>query len=198
MGSFEITQKIVKVRLGEAVTLEEPTQAIITDLPLPDDAPARVKTLRAEGKKWYVTVTYLPNSEEPFALFCHTNHKEKTAPTEDAVERLTELARASGILEEHILSLEEKMQNDTNVSKLTRSISLLLRHKVPILSIVRTLDQMETIMVGSFLFQIKKFLSQYIKDGQEVEGETCKECGGTLVYSEGCMMCSSCGNSKCG
>lgn len=52
MGSFEITQKIVKVRLGEAVTLEEPTQAIITDLPLPDDAPARVKTLRAEGKEW--------------------------------------------------------------------------------------------------------------------------------------------------
>lgn len=198
MASFEITKKISKVRLGELAPAVEQTPVIITDVPLPDDAPARVKTLRAEGKKWYVTVTYLPNSEQPFALFCHTNNKEKTAQTDDAVERLIALARSSGILEEHILSLEEKMQHDTNVSKLTRSISLLLRHHVPILNIVRTLDQMESIFVGSFLFQIKKFLSQYIKDGQEVDGEKCTSCGGVLVFSEGCMMCSSCGNSRCG
>lgn len=198
MANFEIVKKISKVRLGELAPVAEPVPVIITDVPLPDDAPARVKTLRAEGKKWYVTVTYLPNSEQPFALFCHTNNKEKTAQTDDAVERLIALARSSGILEEHVLALEEKMVNDANVSKLTRSISLLLRHNVPILSIVRTLDQMETIFVGSFLFQIKKFLSQYIKDGQEVDGEKCTSCGGVLVFSEGCMMCSSCGNSRCG
>lgn len=196
-----IDKKIVSVHLGEGPKgpSEDNQQVIVTDVKLPTDAQARLKTLKAEGKKWYLTVAYHPDSELPFALFCHTNHKEKGAQTSDAVSRLLALARTSGILEEHILGLEAKIEHDTNVSKLTRIISLLLRHRVQIAKIVRELDKMEDIFAGSFLFQIKKFLSQYLKDGEKVEGETCTECGSSnLVYSEGCMMCADCGSSKCG
>lgn len=205
MGSSNATarheingNKIVSVRLGAPDKGKPVAPALATDIPLPSDAPARVKTLRADGKKWYVTVAYLPNSEQPFVIFCHTNHKEKTAPVEDAVGLLIDLAKAHGILDEYIRNLEDKILQDNNVSKLTRTISLLLRHQVDMRKIVQALDQVENVFVGSFFFQIKKFLAQHIKEGEEVEGSICAECRGPLVYSEGCKTCTNCGHSKCG
>lgn len=173
-------------------------KVIVTDVKLPFDAPARMKTLRADNKKWYMTVVYHQDTEQPFALFCSTNHPEKTAPISDAVQRLIGLAQQAGILEEHILGLKSKISSDNNINKLTRTISLLLRHNVSISSIVAELDKME-IYVGSFLFQVKSFLSAYIKDGEVVKGGECEECGsGNIIYSEGCLQCVDCGSGKCG
>lgn len=195
---INIENKIVSVRLKNKVSIDE-EKVIVTDVKLPSDAPARMKTLRADGKKWYMTVVYLPNSEVPYALFCSTNNREKGAQTNDAVDRLLSLARSKGILEEHVKQLEEKMDQDNNVNKLTRSISLLLRHRVGMASIVNELETVDNVFVGSFLFQIKKFLSQYIKDGEKVEGKTCGECGSkNLIFTEGCMKCVDCGTGACG
>lgn len=189
--------KVVSYSLKEVE--EDVSENIIkTDIKLPDDAPARMKTLTAEGKKWYLTVVFHENSGQPFALFCRTNNREKTAQTSDAVDRLIDLAKRKGILEQHINTTLEKVAHEPNVDKLTRVISLLLRHGVLIKNIVAELSKMEDVFIGSFLFQIRKFLSQYIKDGEEVEDDKCSECGGTLVYSEGCMSCRDCGYSKCG
>ena len=199
MESIKIDSKIANVYIDNPENVTEEEHVIVTDVSLPDDAPARVKTLRAEGKKWYLTVTYRPESEKPFALFCHTNHPEKTAHTSNAVEKMIEMAHNKGIANEHIDKLQEKMKNDSNVNKLTRTISLLLRHNVAIKNIVAVIDTVPDVYVGSFLFQIKKFLSQYIKEGEKVEGHTCQDCGSTnLQFSEGCMMCVDCGSSKCG
>jgi translation initiation factor 2 beta subunit (eIF-2beta)/eIF-5 len=196
MGSSkQLAGKIIKYEIVD----NNGERVIVTDVSLPDDVPARMKTLRAEGKKWYLTVAYLPDSEEPFALFCSTNHNEKSAQTSDAVERLVALARRKGILEDHVIDLIKKIEHDNNVSKLTRTISLLLRHKVSIKNIVSELNQMQDVFVGSFLFQIKKFLSQYIKEGEKAEGVKCEACGSTnVVFSEGCFMCKDCNSTKCG
>ena len=195
-----ISNKIVGVSLATKKKSVDKTEVIIpTDVKLPSNAPARLKTLRAEGKKWYLTIVYHEESERPFALFCKTNNREASSHTSDAVDRLTSLAREKGIAEEHVLKLIEKTHYSTNIEKLTRSISLLLRHGVLIKNIVYTLDQMQDVYVGTFLFQIKKALSQYIEDGETVEGAKCTECGShNLVYSEGCMVCRDCGHSKCG
>lgn len=196
MGSSkQLAGKIIKYEIVD----NNGERVIVTDVSLPDDVPARMKTLRAEGKKWYLTVAYLPDSEEPFALFCSTNHNEKSAQTSDAVERLVALARKKGILEDHVVDLIKKIEHDNNVNKLTRTISLLLRHKVSIKNIVSELNQMQDVFVGSFLFQIKKFLSQYIREGEKAEGVVCESCGSTnVVFSEGCFMCKDCNSSKCG
>ncbi len=198
LGSFNIDGKIVSVHLGDKVVKKD-LQVLVTDVKLPEEVDAKVKTLKAEGKKWYVTVTQHPDSGLPFALFCYTNSKEKTAQTSDAVDRLLKLARDSGILEEHVSNLESKIAADNNVGKLTRVLSLLLRHQVKIKNIVFTLDQMDEIYVGSFLFQIKKLLSGYVADGEKIEGGKCNDCGSTnLIFSEGCSVCADCGSSKCG
>lgn len=192
---IEIDKKIKSVEIGSKTADEI---IIPENVILPDDAPARMKVLKAEGKKWYLTVVYHESTEQPFAIFCHTNSREKTAQTSDAVDRLLDLALRKGISDKFIQQTKEKVDHEANTSKLTRVISLLLRHGVLIKNIVLELDKMEDIYVGSFLFQLKKFMSNYIKDGEKVNGQYCSECGGTLLYSEGCFKCKDCGSSKCG
>lgn len=192
----EITKKITQVAIKDNKDIREtitPENVI-----LPDDAPARMKILHAEGKKWYLTVVYHENTQQPFALFCHTNNREKTAQTSDAIERLYKLAKRKKIPARFIADVQEKSQHEANTSKLTRAISLLLRHGVLIKNITSELDKMEDVYVGSFLFQLKKFLSNYILDGEVAEDVVCSECGGELIYSEGCFKCKDCGASKCG
>lgn len=175
-------------------------EIIKDDVKLPDSAPAIMKTLRAEQRKYYVTVVYHENSaNRPFALFVKSNHHESNTTTSDAVDVLLKLARKKKIPKKHIEDVESKIIADNNANKVARTISLLLRHGVLIKNIVAALDKVEDVFVGSFIFQIRKFLSAYIKDGDKVEDEKCMECGSTeVVYQEGCKKCISCGSSKCG
>jgi len=196
--ALPIFQKIVSVSLNKLAPKEQaPEEVILDSVKLPDDSPARMKVLRSEGRKWYLTVVYHKSTEQPFALFCHTNSPEKSASTSDAVERMLGLARRKKIPEDYVRDVEKKIHHESNTTKLTRVISLLLRHGVLIKNIVAELNRMEDIYVNSFLFQLKKFLSNYIMDGEVADDQECEECGGKIIYSGGCFMCSSCGSSKC-
>lgn len=176
-----------------------PEEIILEDVKLPDSAPASVKILRAENRKWYLTCVYHPDDQRPIAFFAHTNSPEKTIQTHDAIERLINLARTKGIPDNHIETTLRKIQVDNNVSKICRAISLLLRHGVLIKNVVNEIDKIDNVFVGSFLFQIKKYLSSYIRNGEKVD-EECNNCGSknSMVYQDGCKTCSQCGNAKCG
>lgn len=174
-------------------------EIILEDVKLPDSAPATMKILRAEGRKWYLTVIWNETQTRPLAFFVHTNSYEKSVTAEDAVEVLEKLAKKKGIPKKHIDIALEKMAMDNNPTKIARMISLNLRHGVLIKNIVAALDKVQNVHVGTFMFQIKKFLSTYIKDGEKVQDTTCESCGSqNIVYSEGCMKCADCGSSKCG
>ena len=179
-------------------TVDDDVEIILENADLPDASPAVMKTLRAEGRKWYIHVVLNESQTKPFAIFAHTNNTEKNVTTSDAVERLLLLAIDKKLPLKYIEETEDKMAGDNNVNKLARAISLLLRHGVLIKNIVGELDKVPDVFVGSFLFQIKKYLSGWIKDGEKIEGESCGECGSTqIVYSEGCKKCSDCGAGKC-
>jgi hypothetical protein len=200
MASFKIDKKIVDWRvIKPASPVLKKEHIILADVKLPDSAPAVMKTLKAEGKKWYLTVVSWPDDQsKPFALFCHTNCREPKVQTEEAVSALVGLAKGYNIFNDHVDLLLTKVSGDNNVTKLTRTISLLLRHNVPVLDIVQALDKVENIFAGSFLFQIKKHLASYIPDDSAPTG-VCSECGSTnLKYEAGCLSCLDCGNSKCG
>lgn len=173
-------------------------EIILDDVKLPDSLPATMKRFRADGKKWYVTVIMNEQQSRPIAFFVHTNHHEKNVTSNNAVDLLIKLARDKGIPEEYVQEIEDKIAGDNNTSKIARVISLNLRHGVLIKNIVRILDQVEDVYVGSFIFAIRKYLSTYIKDGETVEGAKCDECGGKVIYQEGCYKCVNCGSSKCG
>jgi len=174
-------------------------EIILDDVKLPDSSPAVVKTLRAESRKWYLTVVYHEDNNRPFALFVKTNATEKNVVADEAVELLMKLAKKKKIPKRHCDDVSSKIGADSNSSKVTRVVSFLLRHGVLIKNIVATLDRVESAYVGTFVFMMKKFLATYIKDGEKVEDEKCQECGSaSVVFSEGCKKCTNCGSSKCG
>lgn len=172
-------------------------EIIAEDVKLPDQMPASMTIIRAENKKWYLTTVMNEQQTRPVAFFVHTNSHEKTVQAMDAVEKLLELAHEKGIPEQWIRDTEQKLSKDSNATKIARAISLLLRHGVLIKHIVTTLDRVEDVFIGSFVFQIRKYLSTYIKEGEKLENESCPECGGEIMFSEGCTKCISCGNGKC-
>ena len=179
-------------------TKESEEEVILEDIKLPDNLPAMLKTLRAEGRKWYLTVILNEQQTNPVALFVQTNHSEKSVLAEDTVERLTVLAREKGIPEKHISDTLVKCQHDSNATKICRMISLNLRHGVLIRNIVGELDKVDCI-AGTFVFHVRKYLASFIKDGEKVQNESCQSCGSTnVVYQEGCKVCANCGSSKCG
>lgn len=174
-------------------------EVILDNVKMNDSSDATMKILKAEGRKWYMTIVWNETKTRPFALFVHTNHHEKTVTTHDAVERLIDLAERKDIPKEYIDECKGKIESDSNSTKLTRVISLLLRHGVAIKNIVNEMDKVENVFVGTFLFQIKKFLASFILDGEKIENEKCLECGSeSIVYQEGCKVCMTCGSSKCG
>jgi ribonucleoside-diphosphate reductase alpha chain len=173
-------------------------EIILDEVVLPDSWPATMKTLRAEGAKFYLTVVWNESQTRPFALFVQTNHREKQVLAHNAVDVLVALAQAKGIPQRHIDDTVSKMSQDTNTTKIARAISLLLRHGVLIKNITRALDTVDNAFAGSFVFHIKKFLSTFIKDGEPVEGQSCANCGSAhIIYQEGCSVCRDCGSSKC-
>jgi ribonucleoside-diphosphate reductase alpha chain len=174
-------------------------EIIKEDVELPESAPSTMKTLKAEGKKWYLSVVYHENNKRPFALFVQTNAYEKNVVAEEAVDVLIALARKKKIPKRHIDGVLVKIEKDNNVNKTARLLSFLLRHGVLIKNIVAALDKVESAYVGTFVFAVKKFLSTYVKDGEPVEDAKCSNCGSTtIVFQEGCSVCKSCGSSKCG
>lgn len=86
-------------------------------------------------------------------------------------------------------------------SAFTRTLSLSLRHGVPVQFIVEQLNKGSE--KDSDLFSFSKVtarvLKSYIKDGTSTSQKKCTECGSDqLSYQSGCTLCLSCGYSKCG
>lgn len=86
-------------------------------------------------------------------------------------------------------------------SAFTRTLSLSLRHGVPVQFVVEQL--MKGSEKDSDLFSFSKVtarvLKNYIKDGTATTQKKCPDCGSThLSYQSGCVSCLDCGSSKCG
>lgn len=83
----------------------------------------------------------------------------------------------------------------------TRTISLALRHGVPVQYLVEQLRKDRHSDMFSFSTVIARVLSKsYIPDGAPATSEkACSSCGeARLAYVGGCVTCSACGASKCG
>jgi ribonucleoside-diphosphate reductase alpha chain len=80
----------------------------------------------------------------------------------------------------------------------TRTISLALRHEVPLHYVVEQLQKDKNSDMFSYARVISRVLKGYIKDGTKSTEKGCPECGNPeLVYQEGCLSCKACGHSKC-
>ncbi|MCU4176525.1 adenosylcobalamin-dependent ribonucleoside-diphosphate reductase [Carboxylicivirga sp. N1Y90] len=80
-------------------------------------------------------------------------------------------------------------------------ISGVLRHSMPIddiLDLVAGL-QLDSESINTWKNGVERALKKYIPDGTVAKKGKCENCNSDeLTYQEGCLICKSCGSSKCG
>lgn len=80
-------------------------------------------------------------------------------------------------------------------------ISGVLRYRMPIDHVIKLVGslQLKSESINTWKIGVERALKKYITDGTEATGVKCPSCGQeTLVYQEGCLICKSCGASRCG
>lgn len=81
-------------------------------------------------------------------------------------------------------------------------ISSVLRHGMPIADVVKLISSLhlDSDNINTWKNGVERALKRYIPDGTKVKkGMKCQECGSdSLIYQEGCLLCTNCGSSKCG
>lgn len=80
-------------------------------------------------------------------------------------------------------------------------ISGVLRYGMPIDQVIKLVQGMElnNESINTWKNGVERALKKYLPNGTEVKGQRCPNCGlETLVYQEGCLICTNCGASRCG
>ena len=80
-------------------------------------------------------------------------------------------------------------------------ISGVLRYRMPIDHVMKLVSslQLRDESINTWKNGVERALKKYIVDGTKAKGQKCPVCGHeTLIYQEGCLICTSCGASRCG
>ncbi|WP_455624930.1 adenosylcobalamin-dependent ribonucleoside-diphosphate reductase [Parabacteroides sp.] len=80
-------------------------------------------------------------------------------------------------------------------------ISGVLRYGMPIDQVIKLVQGMElnSESINTWKNGVERALKKYLPNGMEAKGQKCPNCGlESLIYQEGCLICTNCGASKCG
>ena len=80
-------------------------------------------------------------------------------------------------------------------------ISGVLRYRMPIDHVIKLVGslQLKSESINTWKNGVERALKKYVADGTKAQGAKCPVCGHeTLVYQEGCLICTNCGASRCG
>ncbi|MBA3649557.1 MAG: adenosylcobalamin-dependent ribonucleoside-diphosphate reductase [Chitinophagales bacterium] len=204
-------------RTGVLVSKEEKKKDTINEVPV-SHAPKRPKVLEANvlrfmngSEKWMAVIGLLKGrpyeiftgvvDEDSIHLPSYVNHGWviKTR-LEDRTTRydFQYVDRAGYKVTIEALS-RSFTQEFWNYAKL---ISGVLRHGMPLPHVVDLIENMDlkSDSLNTWKAGVERALKKYIEDGTAAVDRKCSECGDPngLIYQEGCLVCKSCGSSKCG
>lgn len=80
-------------------------------------------------------------------------------------------------------------------------ISGVLRYGMPIDQVLKLVSglELDSSNINTWKNGVERALKKYLPNGTQATGQKCPNCGNeTLIYQEGCLICTSCGTSKCG
>lgn len=80
-------------------------------------------------------------------------------------------------------------------------ISGVLRYGMPIDQVLKLVGglELDSQSINTWKMGVERALKKYLPNGTKASGQKCPNCGQeTLVYQEGCLICTSCGTSRCG
>ncbi|QOR59313.1 vitamin B12-dependent ribonucleotide reductase [uncultured phage cr112_1] len=163
-------------------------------------APKRPKELEADyyqikskGEQFIVLVGLL--NGKPYEIFAFRPLSSVNAPQHKGV--ITKIGKMHYSFTSEHMKLENLQKANINIEEQAATLysSMLLRHGVNIKYIVKTAKKVND-NITSFSSAMCRVLSKYIPN-EEIKGEICPDCGGTLVREGGCIHCKDCGYSKC-
>lgn len=169
---------------------------------------ADIKKVKVSGEAWTIFVGLL--NEKPYEIFGGLS-KYIDIPNKNKIGRILKNGKNSENISTYdlvvgdnddaliIKDLASVFENKTHEA-FTRLISLNLRHGTPIQYIVEQLTKDKYAEMTSFSKVISRVLKTYIKDGAKSTEKICNSCKSvdTIVYQEGCSICTNCKASKCG
>ncbi|MGL5729877.1 MAG: adenosylcobalamin-dependent ribonucleoside-diphosphate reductase [Bacteroidales bacterium] len=80
-------------------------------------------------------------------------------------------------------------------------ISGVLRYRMPIDQVLKLVEglELDSESINTWKNGVERALKRYMPTGATLSGQKCTNCGNeSLVYQEGCLICKTCGTSKCG
>ena len=202
-----------KEKEKETATGEQPARYIAEEehiLKRPVELEADVVRFQNKKEKWiafiglidgrpYEIFTGIADDDE--GIFCPksvTKGKIIKAVGEDGVKRYDFQFINKRGFKTTIEGLSEKFNPEFwNYAKL---ISGVLRYGMPIPQVLKLVSSLEldSQSINTWKMGVERALKRYIHNGESA-AEKCPNCGQeTLVYQEGCLICTNCGNSRCG
>ena len=169
----------------------------------------RINVKGSEGQESYLVLVGRLEGK-PYEIFCGLSHHVEV-PKKAKVGTLIKNGKKDGVA---TYNLQIPVGDDDNLvfkdivelfsnpnhGAFTRSLSLALRHGVPVQYMVEQLQKDKYSDMQSFSRVLARVLKGYIPDGtKSTSDKKCPSCQSeSLVYKEGCVTCENCGHSKCG
>ena len=167
---------------------KRPDKVVINHAPRrPKTVPCDIHTTQIKGEKWTVIIGKLEGY--PFEMFA--GKQTISLPEKGTITKIkskTYMLECEG--KEPINILETYGEHGSYV------YSKMLSHGVPLFSILDWVDKMIENVLG-FNKAMGRILKKYM-NVEEVKFMKCSSCGSTdIVFQESCILCRSCGMSKC-
>lgn len=177
-------------------------------------APERPKSLNGvvvrfnnNSEKWMAVVGLL--NDRPYEVF--TGRAEDSFQLPECVDSGFVIKSDDEGNSRYDFRYEDKGGYSVTIQGLSRSfdpvywnyaklISGVLRHGMPLMDVVHMIDNLHLNddSLNTWKNGVIRALRRFIPKGTEAVGATCAQCGDeALIYEEGCLICKSCGSSKC-
>ena len=174
----------------------------------PDELQCEIHQANIKGEAWTILVGILQG--RPYEVigglseYVEIPKKYQTGiirrrPRKSVASKYDLIVGTNG--DEFLIKDVVKVFDNPNHSAFTRTISLALRHGVPVQYMVEQLHKDKDADLFSFSKVIARCLKKYITDGTKAgNGVFEKACceNQNIVYQEGCATCLNCGMAKCG
>lgn len=163
-------------------------------------APKRPKVLEADyyqvkvKKEQFIVLVGLLE-DKPYEVFAFRPLNPVNIPSHKGT--ITKVSNMHYSFDSEHINISNLELANTNIEENAATLysSMLLRHGVDINYIIKTARKVND-NISSFSSAMCRILAKYISN-EEIKGEVCPDCGGTLVREGGCIHCKDCGYSKC-
>jgi ribonucleoside-diphosphate reductase alpha chain len=175
----------------------------------PEKLIAEIVRFQNDYEKWIAVVGLL--NGRPYEIF--TGHADDFWMPPWVQKGWIIKNRSDSISSRYDFQFEDRQGYKVTIEGLSRSfnkeywnyaklISGILRHGMPLPFVVNIISKLhfEVDSINTWKNGVERALKKFIPDGTKAAERACPKCNDTngLIYQEGCLVCKTCGYSKCG